>query len=291
MTATIGPSDIEQLDVFQKVASPMTSVLKILEADKISPFIVFKLKQGHTIFTTYYCIVLTIVNLWTWFAFVHNTKVPELLRTTVCIKATVMPVFVWLYFYRSKHYVHSDTLNIKGKRMMMLGSGLLVTQALLVSALLLFQELTHDDCESDLCEEDLLDRNLPMKGFLYAVSGSISIPIFFPYHHAIANLFAIVTIYSTMFAVAIMRNVHGTDLLGVAVLGVLIFFTFVILNGSLFLNYSSYSKFETALRLKLASENKEYLTKIQTEEMRHMIGVTFYIVELQLPSHNLLYCI
>jgi hypothetical protein len=53
------------------------------------------------------------------------------------------------------------------------------------------------------------------------------------------------------------------------------FYTVAKLETQVVSNFISYSKFESALLLKVASENEEYLMRTQTEEMRHMIGVLF----------------
>ena len=45
----------------------------------------------------------------------------------------------------------------------------------------------------------------------------------------------------------------------------------------IFSNFFSFSRFEIALREQISSENKECVLKMQTEEMRHMIGKLFWI--------------
>ena len=44
--------------------------------------------------------------------------------------------------------------------------------------------------------------------------------------------------------------------------------------------FKSYYFFERTLRQKVESENKEYLMKIQTEQMRCMIGEVLHIIDL-----------
>jgi hypothetical protein len=52
----------------------------------------------------------------------------------------------------------------------------------------------------------------------------------------------------------------------------ILFATFLIYEGNIYGNYCVYVRFKMALIVKTESENKEYLLKTQTEEMRHMIG-------------------
>jgi hypothetical protein len=83
---------------------------------------------------------------------------------------------------------------------------------------------------------------------------------------------SVVITFTTMFAAGILLDVKAVDLVYIVLAGVVIALTFFAYEGGLLSIFNSYSKFEIALRVKVDSENKEYLMKIQREEMRHMIG-------------------
>ena len=246
-------------------------MLAIVDGDKASHFSLFKLKQGHSQFTLYFCICQTLIALLRFIVSVQDSGIPMPLKIGLWCK-NLISMIGWVYIYRSKKYVPASVLNAEGKRIMLLGDCIIIVNSLVTAVMFMVWALTFDDCESHVCEEDSPDGTMPTMGFLFAISGSISFPIFYPCHHGIANLLSIVIIYSSMLALGIVRHIEAGGLMGIVVVGIVIFFTFLILDGSILSNYSSYSQFESTLRLKLASENKEYLMKIQTEEMRHMLG-------------------
>jgi hypothetical protein len=72
--------------------------------------------------------------------------------------------------------------------------------------------------------------------------------------------------------VAVQRKLLNIEVISLAVMGVIMFYTIAKYETEVLSNFISYSKFESALRVKVASENEEYLMRTQTEGMRHMIG-------------------
>ena len=138
--------------------------------------------------------------------------------------------------------------------------------------MILLYALIRDVCHSDACLENYPKNLIPLGLMFFAVSGGIAMPMFYRAHDAWASLLGIIITYSIMLSSALILKLDSYDVMSICFVGLLIFFSLAIHEGTLLTNYTSYSKFETALREQMASENKEYLMKIQTEEMRHMIG-------------------
>jgi hypothetical protein len=72
---------------------------------------------------------------------------------------------------------------------------------------------------------------------------------------------------------AVLAQLPTNDVLLAICVCVILFVMIIGLEGHTLSLYMYFSNFETALRAKVASENKESLMKAQTEEMRHMIGI------------------
>jgi tryptophan-rich sensory protein len=108
------------------------------------------------------------------------------------------------------------------------------------------------------------------------LGGSIANPIFYGCHSTKASLSSICCIFASIIIVAVQRHVPRIELFALVIMAIIMFYTIVKYETQVLSNYISYSKFEKALRVKVASENEEYLMKIQTEEMRHMIGMSEY---------------
>jgi hypothetical protein len=189
----------------------------------------------------------------------------------ICVRC-LLPLLGWAYIYKLKKYVPSDVLNVEGRRILFLGDCLLIMQSLIVGSVLLTWIVTYDNCESSHCGADLPENTLPLALVLYVFVGSIATPLFYTCHHVFASLLSIVIAYSMLLAVGIMAHVHSNELLSLFVISVLMFYVLACHQGVILSNYYNYSSFETTLRMKVTSENQEFLMKVQTEEMRHMIG-------------------
>jgi hypothetical protein len=97
-------------------------------------------------------------------------------------------------------------------------------------------------------------------------------------HDAAACFLSIVVAYSLMFVAGCILHLSIADLGYIAAMGVCILIVFVSYEGHEVVMFKSYYSFERTLRQKVESENKEYLMKIQTEQMRCMIGESTYLL-------------
>jgi hypothetical protein len=272
MTARIEPTIVN--NAHESGTPKSSSLFSFIEADNSPQFSLFKLKQGLSKVTIYFCIFQTVFSFWRFIVVSGDSGIPLPLRIVICIRATIFPLTGWAYIYSMKKYTTSDVLNETGKNVMLVGDLMLIIQALLMGAIMFLIAITHDSCESEGCDEDLADNTLPISVVYIAVSQSISMPIIYPCHHIFATLLATAISYTSMLIMAALLNVEdGLVFFAVAFMGFIVFFTFVTLEGSYYSIFRSISKFEDARRLKVASENHKHHLKIQTEEMRHMIGV------------------
>jgi hypothetical protein len=246
-------------------------VLETIQSDKLSDYAVFKLKQAHPQYTVFLCLFQTLLFAVRILVGIKDAGIPLPLRIVFCVNC-VVPLLGWAYIYSLKEYVPSDVLNAKGKRIMMLGDAMLIIQSLAMGTLLLTWISTYDDCESTRCGANLPDKTLPLAMVLFCVVGNIAAPLFYTCHHVFSSLLSIVIPYSALVAVGFMAHLNALDLVGLFGLGIIMFYVRVLYQKKLFSNYSNSASLESTLRMKVTSENQEYLMKIQTEDMRHMIG-------------------
>jgi hypothetical protein len=272
MSAKIDPSNVEQSGIEHDDTNQWISVVDIFQSDESPEFALFKLKQGYTQFTIFYCVCQTLMNLWRIVMTINDTGIPLPLRIMGCVRI-INPILGWAQIYRMKKYVPSDVLNAEGRRIMLLGDGMSIIHALITGAFILTWIATHANCGSRVCVQDLPDKTVPLDMVLYVLGSSISMPIFYTCHHVFASLLSIVITYSALLAVGCMAYITADDILGLLFMSSFTFFIVISFEGNMFSNFTNYSKFEITLRMKVTSENQEYLMQIQTEEMRHMIGV------------------
>jgi hypothetical protein len=205
------------------------------------------------------------------FQVLTNTGVPLPYQLIISLR-NIVPFLGWIYIYKLNKYVPSDALISQRNDIMFLGDRISILQSVNVGVMLLIWTIYHDECNSSACDGNLARGVMPLGTILYVVMGSFAMPMFYTCHHVYASLVSIVITYSMMLATAIVMGLANVDKFAVIVIGIIIFYSMASFEGIIFSNYSNYSKFASALLVKVASENKEYLMKIQTEEMRHMIG-------------------
>jgi hypothetical protein len=250
---------------FQWVSLPT-----LLHSDSSSDYTVFKLKQGCSYFTVYFCLFQTVFSFWRA-SDMLGPGVPLWVRLSVIARCFIPPLG-WLYIYLFRKHDYSDVLGAEGKRIRCLGNASILLQTLCAGSLLLAWTLTRDECRSEACLEDFPERMLPVAVMVYSIAGVIAMPIFYPCHSVSVVLLAVVINYSALLAACFLIGAVASTTFAIGLMGTIVFFLACSYEGSAFSNYTSFSKFEIALRVKVESENKEYLMQIQREEMRHMLG-------------------
>jgi hypothetical protein len=255
--------------------SVWTSFTNVLKSDQSEEFAVFKLKKGSAYFPIYLCVIQTLFNLWRCY-FVTDPGVPLALRLVNYVKV-IVPVCGWVYIYRYNQYDRADTLSTEGKRIIWLGNVCILAQAVFSGLMSLVWAITFPQCGSDACLQDFPPQIIPLGLLFHQVCGGVAMPLFYTCHDVSVALLAVVITYTTMIATAVVLDFKTIELFYILFSAVIISMTFVSYEGSRLSNFASFSDFESALRVRVASENKEYLMKIQTEEMRHMIGEYRYV--------------
>ena len=278
-TSTIAPSTFqsapkskEQQEQTIQLIQPSASLIELLESNKTPNFALFKLNQPISTYVIPYVIIQTIFILARWSFALRDEGVPLASKLVLHVMLLV-PLIEWAYIYLIRRHVYSDTLTAAGERIILLGNLAILLQALSLGAMLLVWILTRDDCHSDhYCRQDHPKQMLPARILVINIVGVIGLPVLFPCHDARVSLFTAFIAGSAMFASAVLLHLELPNILSVIFGGMSAFTIMFCYEGMIFSAYTSYLKFETALRVNISSENKEFLLKIQTEEMRHMIG-------------------
>ena len=267
-SAPVTPTDFPTASTPQQLQWP--SLRELLDADNSPQFHVFKLNQGYSMYAIALCIFQTgIISYQVVHA--HHRGVPLALKLIHYLRfLTLVPL--WLYFYFFKQHVKSDILSTKGKRIIFLGNMNILLHACIGGGLLLAWVLTHEDCHSRICLQDYPKHIVPLGMFIEATLWSIAMAVFYSVHHISVCFVSILVSYAMVLISAVLLHEEQPDFLAVIFMGLAMFFILFTYEGSLFVVYTSFFKFEAALRANLAFENEEALLKKQTEEMRHMIG-------------------
>jgi hypothetical protein len=185
---------------------------------------------------------------------------------------TIVPLLGWVYIYLYKKYKPSDVLTFEGKRIIWIGNMCVILQAVFSGVMSVIWVITQDNCRSDACMQDFPEKIIPLGLLIHQICGGIVMPLFYTVHDVSASIISISITFTTLIAVALLLKLPSAEVFYIILTGIVISMTLVSFEGGSFINYTSFSQFETALLVKVASENQEYLLKIQTEEMRHMIG-------------------
>lgn len=185
--------------------------------------------------------------------------------------SAVVPVLGWTYTYLYRKYEFSDVIGWQGRRILILGNLCIILHSLFSGMTLLLWALNRD-CDHPVCLPDFPEKVMPHGLLLQLFTGAVVMPMFYISHDSLAALVSFLTSFSLLLATAIILDMPKRDIASTLLISAMLLISLSIYEGSVRINYTLYSKFEKSLREQLASENKEYLLKLQTEEMRHMIG-------------------
>jgi hypothetical protein len=272
-TAATHPNDDHQRHT--PTPTPTTpqwaSLSELLDADKSPDFTVFKLNQGCS---KYLIVMFGLQTL------LHSLKavsvstdgVPMALRLIAYVQL-VIPLIAWVYYvFLSRRYVNSDTLTADGEKIMLLGNINLVVQAVCAAVFLLAWATTRDDCHSNLCLQDYPKHAVPLHAAIRVAVISIGMPIFFSCHNVYVSFISLFILLSAFLASVVILHVEPIEIGASVFMAISMICILFCYQGNLFSSYNSYKNLESVLRVNVASENNEYLMKLQTKEMRHMIG-------------------
>ena len=263
----------EQIDISDKIkkkTSLWITMKKLFYSDKSDVYLNFKLKKGSSEYPIYICLIQTILMLFKCII-VSGNGVP-LSYKIINYLALIVPMAGWLYIFLYRRYIDSKDLEKNGKIIIWVGNMCIISQALLTGLMSIIWVLSHDDCNSDACLQDSPDDVYPLELLFHHICGGIAMPLFYTCHHALSSFIAVFVTYATMTFTAILLRMDPGQIMYILLTAVVISMALTVYEGSVYANFTSYYKFENALRVKVASENKEYLMKVQTEEMRRMIG-------------------
>lgn len=282
-TASIAPTTFD-FPEHLPVGLQWPSLRGLLHADESSNFNSFKLNQGYSKYSIALCVFQTIFILWQTFHMEIQHSAPLVLKLIYIVRLlTIFPL--WLYFYLFKQYVKSDVLSKVGKHIMFIGNMNIFLHALHSGGLLLVWTMTHHDCNTHHgCLEEYPKHTIPLSMFIEATIWSIAMSVFYSSHHISVCFASILASYVMVLTAAVILQIEHQDFLAVLFMGLAMFFILFIYEASLYVVYTSFSKFEMVLRENIALENEESLLKLQTEEMRHMIGTSWHPVGIRTTS-------
>jgi hypothetical protein len=254
----------------QREQSSWMSFVEIIDSEQLQECAIFKLKEGGTKMPIFMCTILIMFQIG-GIIYVSAPGVPLLYRLAVYCRA-IIPVVCWMYIYLLKKHVHSDVITSEGKRIMQFGNSAIIMQSVFTILLLFSWVITRDDCDSDVCFDDFPDQFLPLGLVAPQIIGGIAMPMFFTCHDASASLLSVCITYSAILVAGVLCHLSIADIIFLGLMGIVMLFALGSYESNMLFTFTSCSKFESTLRAKVASDNKEYLMNIQTEEMRHMIG-------------------
>jgi hypothetical protein len=284
MSSKIGPSDVPKYapyetsdDVNTNIAqqqeyqpSLSASLIEILHSDKLPDCAAFKIKESNTRVPMLAC-AMEMIFYAIIMVYVTDTGVP-LFYLSMTYLRIIVPCIGWAYFYLLKKHVYSNVLGSAGKRVIQLGNVVILMQSLCSSLTLLAFALTRDDCHSDKCLQDFPKQMIPLGMVFHQFLGGIVMPMLYTCHDVSVSLFSVFIYFSSMLAAAVILHLPLDEIIYISLMGIVTFFCLASYEINIYSGFTSICKFETTLLAKVDSENKEYLMKIQTEEMRHMIG-------------------
>jgi hypothetical protein len=247
-----------------------TPLIGILSSDKLPEYSTFKLKEAGTFVPT---IALVIQMMFMVFRAVLVTTpgVPLFYQLTNYFKV-LCPVLNGIYIYLLKKHVHLNVLTSKGKLIFQFGNINILFQALSTSLMILSWVITHDDCHSDACLQNHPKQVFPLGLFIFPICGSFAMPMLYTCHDVSVCLISAFISFLLMVVAAVLLHMNFLDTFYIGLAGIVILISLVAYESNIYSTFKAYSQIESNVLAKVASENKEYLMKIQTEEMRHMIG-------------------
>ena len=255
--------DIEQLQLSS------INWIELIKHDTEPEFLVFKLNSGRAYYSVVFVQVL--LCLLKIILVVRAPGSPTYLRFTM-MGSMLVPVCGWTYTYLYKSYSYSDVLGWKGRRIVILGNTCIILQSFFSGLSVLLWALNRDSCNHSTCLPDYPEEIIPYGAVMQLVTGAVAMPMFYMSHDALAAVVSFTISFSMLLASALVLDVHSKDIASTLMAWTMLFISLAIYEGNVYTNFTLYSKFESSLRQRLESENKEYIMKLQTEEMRHMIG-------------------
>jgi hypothetical protein len=247
----------------------------LVHADRSADFKKFKLDRGYSKITIGFIVFDTLINFWRIIRLLRFPGATLMTQVVVCVSLLV-PICEWIYIHLLKKYLRGGESRLQdGTTIIWLGNVIMMVQSACMGLLLLSWALGRDSCESDVCWEDFPEQMIPLPLLSQVICIVVAMPLVFSCNSTIVAQLSLLISYSLLFAVGLILQMPVADLLVIVSMFVFTFFTVVTYEYTVYLNYKSFSKFEFALRKKVESENKELLMKIQTEEMRNMIGNIF----------------
>ena len=275
MAAPVQPSPIPEIPVEEtenQLSRQSISVTKLLRYDGNQEFKTFKQKRDvDSTLTVYFFIFQVILSVGRCLVFLRDTESPLPLRVIILLRFLIVLFLGGAYVYLTRKIANSTIFDQSdGTKLLRIGNALVMALGLLEGTMMLTWAFTIGDCEVFWCKAD--KNMIPLTRILYLVGGGFANPIFYGCHSSKTSLTSSFYIYICVFVVAIQRKLLNVEVFSVAVMGIIMFYTIAKYETEVLSNFISYSKFESALRVQVASENKEYLMRTQTEEMRHMIG-------------------
>ena len=244
----------------------------LVHADRSADFKKFKLDRGYSKITIGFIIFDTLINFWRIIRLLRFPGATLMTQVVVCVSLLV-PICEWIYIHLLKKHLQGGESRPQGEtRIIWLGNATMMLQSACMGLLLLSWSLGRNSCESAVCWEDFPEHIIPLPLLSQVICIGVAMPLVFSCHSTIFAQLSLIISYSLLFTTGLILKMPIADFLVIVSMFVFTFFTVVTYEYTVYLNYKSFSKFEFALRKKVESENKELLMKIQTEEMRNMIG-------------------
>jgi hypothetical protein len=269
-------NSVQDADIIEQNKFSLNFLAQVYKSDKSTEFATYKLKSSTPYTAVLLCIVQTFFGFWRS-AYVSEPGVPTLLKLANYVKL-IVPSLGWMYIYLYSQYEQSEIKRLKdGRRIIILGNICIILQSFFTGLLSIVWVITKDHCSAEACLEEFPEKIIPLGLLFHQICGGVAMPLFYSCHDVFSIILSIVISYSAMLVTAILLHMDNVDVVYIFLTALVISMVLAKYECGIFSNFFSFSRFEIALREQISSENKECVLKMQTEEMRHMIGKLFWI--------------
>ena len=236
--------------------------------------LMFKIRVSNCIIPLIFTLIIILYCLVRLYQVFVDRRAPDSMRWFFTARILFLAPVCFIYMHGLYSCKHIPDSSFRDSKLNWIGSAFLIGQAVITgAALLIFVTEQKKGCESTLCGSNQpSDGILPMGYLLHNIIAAIMMPVVFVCHHFWAVPLS--TFISTGFMMwsSVVVGLSANDKFLIALSGVTILLSNVSHERNTFLMYFANVQFKKAVWEKNSKENEAKLMKMQSEEMRHLIG-------------------
>jgi signal transduction histidine kinase len=254
-------------------SSFFTSLLSFSDAYKTPELLAFKIRQTSLSAPAILIAVLCLVILRRAYVCFSDERSPVNLKIFLSFCILLLPPISLLYIYGVYSYKYTLSNRFRKTQLNTIGSVFLLVHAAMAGlGTILWSFEKNRDCEGNLCGGNDPEHVLPLRHILPNLLTSLILPIIFVGHDFWAVPMAVcITVGSSLIS-ASMIHVAFYDSVAIAGSGIIVMLTVLNQERNMLAMSTAYSHFEVSTHENITIENEKKLMKMQTEELRHLIG-------------------